>query len=100
MESLKAIIFDIATLLMGIEGKTALPTFLVHDSPREADLGLSLYHKLFRFMAQLESLGDAPPFQYIITTTTEPPNELRVVPFLAATLSGDDDSNRLFRRSL
>lgn len=100
MESLKAITFDVATLLMGIEGKTALPTFLVHDSPREADLGLSLYHKLFRFMARLEALGEAPPFQYIITTTTEPPDELRVAPFLAATLSGDDDNNRLFRRSL
>lgn len=100
MESLKAIVFDIATMLMGIEGKSALPTFLVHDSPREADLGLSLYHKLFRFMARLESLGEAPPFQYIITTTTEPPDELRVAPFLAATLSGDDDEHRLFRRQL
>ena len=100
MESMKAIVFDIATLLMGIEGKGALPTFLVHDSPREADLGLSLYHKLFRFVAQLESLGNTPPFQYIITTTTEPPVELRAPPFLVATLSGDDDSNRLFRRTL
>jgi hypothetical protein len=100
MESLKAIVFDVAALLLSIEGKGVLPAFLVHDSPREADLGLSLYHKLFRFMARLESIGEPPPFQYIITTTTEPPAELGVAPFVVATLSGDDDANRLFRRSL
>lgn len=43
MESLKAIAFDVAALLMTLqlmtlEGRTHLPALLIHDSPREADL--------------------------------------------------------------
>lgn len=100
MESLKAIAFDIAAMLMSIEGRTCLPAFLVHDSPREADLGLSHYHRLFRFMAKLEALGKQPPFQYIITTTTEPPEELRRSPYLVAELNGMKEDQRLLRRAL
>jgi hypothetical protein len=100
MESLKAIVFDIAALLMSIEGKVALPSLLIHDSPREADLALPLYHRLFRFMSDLEALSTAPPFQYIITTTTEPPPELSVAPFLVLPLGGPTDADRLFRRAL
>ena len=40
IESLKVIAFDLATMCMSIEGRTHLPAFLIHDSPREADLGL------------------------------------------------------------
>jgi len=47
MESLKAIAFDLAALLMSIEGHSMLPAFLVHDSPREADLGEAIYHDYF-----------------------------------------------------
>jgi len=47
-----------------------LPAFLVHDSPREADLGEAIYHRLFRLVRSFERLGDDPPFQYIITTTS------------------------------
>jgi hypothetical protein len=100
MESLKAIVFDIAALLMSIEGRVALPSLLIHDSPREADLALPLYHRLFQFMSDLEALATDPPFQYIITTTTEPPVELRAAPFLGLTLGGNADADRLFRRSL
>lgn len=100
MESLKAIAFDIAVLILSIEGQANLPAFLVHDSPREADLGLSHYHRLFRFMAKLEELGTPPPFQYIITTTTAPPDELRAAPYLVAQLDGMDEGQRLVRRAL
>ena len=81
-------------------GRAGVPAFLIHDSPREADLGESIYQRLFRFAESLENLSEQAPFQYIITTTTEPPDELRSPPFLAATLSGDDDEHRLFRRQL
>lgn len=100
MESLKAIAFDVAAMLMAIEGRAQIPAFLIHDSPREADMGISHYHRLFRFMQQLESLGAPPPFQYIVTTTTEPPAELQTAAFVVAQLSGTDELERLLRRTL
>lgn len=100
MESLKAIAFDLAATLMSIEGRTVVPAFVVHDSPREADLGVSIYHKWFRFIASLEKLSAESPFQYIITTTSEPPSELRSSGFVVATLHGAAPTERLLRREL
>jgi ferritin len=100
MESLKAIAFDLAALLMSIEGHSMLPAFLVHDSPREADLGEAIYHRLFRLVCSLERLGDDPPFQYIITTTSRPPDDFCQMPFLVAELQGSKAGERLLRRDL
>jgi hypothetical protein len=71
--SLKVLAFDLAAMCMSMEGSTHIPAFLIHDSPREADLGLSAYHKLFEVVRSLENVGDQPLFQYIVTTTTRPP---------------------------
>ena len=100
IESLKIIAFDLAVICMSIEGKTHIPAFLVHDSPREADLGLSIYHELFHFARNLEQIGDRPLFQYIITTTTRPPDELSQQPWLCETLQGAPAAERLLRRDL
>jgi hypothetical protein len=100
MESLKAIAFDLATLLMSIEGRTMLPAFLVHDSPREADLGEAIYHRLFKLVQSFERLGGDPPFQYIITTTSQPPDEYCQRPFLAAEFQGSKAEDRLLRQDL
>jgi hypothetical protein len=72
---------DLAAMCMSIEGGTHIPAFLVHDSPREADLGLSHYHRLFQLARGLEQFGDQPLFQYIVTTTTRPPDELMQQPW-------------------
>lgn len=69
IDSLKVVAFDLAVLAMSIEGRTRTPGFLLHDSPREADLGLSIYHQLFEFARTLEGYGPEPLFQYILTTT-------------------------------
>lgn len=100
MDSLKALAFDLAAMLMAIEGRAALPALLIHDSPREADLGLSHYHRLFRLVRDFGRLGQPPPFQYIVTTTTEPPRELRTPEFVVAELSGLAERDRLLRRDL
>lgn len=100
MESLKAVAFDVAAMLMSIEGRTSLPSFLVHDSPREADLGLSHYHRLFPLMAKLEALGEAAPFQYIVTTTTSPPDETIESEAVVLRLQGLEPSERLLRKDL
>ena len=84
--------FDVATLLLAVEGAAKLPAFLLHDSPREADLGQSIYDRLFRFMNSLENKAH---FQYIVTTTTEPPDDLRREPWLRGTLRGGPARDRL-----
>jgi hypothetical protein len=100
MDSLTAIVFDLAAMLMAVEGLARLPALFIHDSPREADLGRLLYHKLFRLVAKLEELGTVPPFQYVVTTTTEPPLELQTPKFLVARLVGEGDERRFLRRSV
>ena len=92
IDSLKVVAFDIAALLLAVEGAAHLPTFLLHDSPREADLGQSIYDRLFRF---IQSLENKAYFQYIVTTTTEPPSDLRREPWLRATLRGGPAQDRL-----
>lgn len=92
IDSLKIVAFDIAALLLAVEGAAHLPTFLLHDSPREADLGQSIYDRLFRFIQGLENQAH---FQYIVTTTTEPPSDLRREPWLRATLRGGPAQDRL-----
>ena len=100
MEALKVVAFDLATMLMSIEGRTKMPALLIHDSPREADLGESLFHGIFTVAADLENIGKKKlaPFQYIITTTSAPPVELedRVV----LRLSSAKPEDRLLRRAL
>ena len=100
IDSLKVIAFDLSALCMSIEGTTFLPAFLVHDSPREADLGLSADHRLFQFARSLEAVGGQPLFQYIITTTTSPPEEFRTSPWLRLKVEGSPAEERLLRRDL
>lgn len=100
IDSLKVVAFDLAALCLSMEGKTQVPAFLVHDSPREADLGISLYERLFHFVHDLEGVTESPAFQYIITTTTRPPKTLAKKPWLTMTLSGSPASERLLKRDL
>jgi hypothetical protein len=100
IDSLKVIVFDLAVLCMSMEGRTNIPAFLVHDSPREADLGLSIYHQIFYLMQELEKVGEQPLFQYIVTTTTRPPDELQKEPWLRDTLGGAPADARFLRRDL
>jgi hypothetical protein len=98
--SLNVVAFDIAVLAMAIEGKTSHPGFLVHDSPREADLGGSIYAGLFELAKKLEGFGPVPLFQYIVTTTTEPPSEFRSPPWLRLKLRAAPVEERLLKADL
>jgi hypothetical protein len=100
IDSLKVLAFDLAVLCLSIEGATRVPAFLIHDSPREADLGLSIYHRLFLLVTEIEGLDGPPQFQYIVTTTTRPPEDLAVEPWLRLTLRGSPGTERLLRRDL
>ena len=100
IESLKIIALDLATLMLSIEDRALSPEFLIHDSPREADLGMSLYSRIFGLSRKLEEAGEAPLFQYIITTTTQPPEEYKREPWLRLTLHGSPADERLLRCDL
>jgi hypothetical protein len=100
IDSLKVLAFDLAAMCLSIEGETRVPAFLLHDSPREADLGLSIYHELFRFVRELEELTGQPMFQYILTTTTEPPDAFKTDPSLRLVIRGAPAEERLLRADL
>ena len=101
VESLSFLLMDITSMLAASRGIGYPPGFLVHDSPREADLDIGPYHSLFTEMATLtkENGGkDSAPFQYIITTTTEPPAELNDL--IRLSLAAYPEEMMLFRQRL
>lgn len=100
IDSLKILAFDLAAMCRSIEGETRVPALLIHDSPREADLGLSIYHELFRLVRDLEGTADQPPFQYIVTTTTEPPEAFKADPRLRLIIRGEPAADRLIKMDL
>lgn len=90
---------DLACLSAGICGLGHFPRFVIHDSPREADLESHIYARLFEFIVELERSFDdqQPSFQYIITTTTPPPPELATAPFLRLMLDARELNSMLLR---
>jgi hypothetical protein len=99
IDSLKAVAFDLSAIILAIEGRARQPSFLVHDSPREADLGQSIYNRLFELALWLEERA-GPLFQYIITTTTAPPEKFQQAPYLALRLHGAPADQRLLKTDL
>lgn len=96
LDSLKIVAFDLAALHLATEGKATLPPFLIHDSPREADLDAMLYGGLFEMIAKWEKDSGSPCFQYIVTTTTAPPPDLRGDDFVMLKMSSTPAEERLF----
>lgn len=79
-EMLAILLSDLALAILGAARKATHPGLVIHDSPREADLGPHAYrHYLSSIHTVLDSLAcDAgTPLQYIVTTTTPPPKHLQ-----------------------
>lgn len=100
LDSLKIVAFDLAALHMAIEEKAELPAFLIHDSPREADLDGQLYARLFSLVHEWEGNVGIPRFQYIVTTTTAPPPELQDDNHVRLRMSSTPAEQRLFGRDI
>lgn len=96
LDSWRIVAFDLAVLHMAIEGKAHLPPFLLHDSPREADLDQRLYDRLFHLLGGWERAGKSPCFQYIVTTTTAPPDTVRNDPAVILEMRSTPAEKRLF----
>jgi len=99
--TLKILILDLAALLSASRGANYHPGFLIHDSPREADLTAFLYHQIFEVARSEESQGESSSFQYIITTTEPPPPKLEKEPWLVhPAFSSADKELRFLRENL
>lgn len=100
-ETLSILLADIAVLLMGSLGAASHPGILIHDSPREADLGGHIYRRLLLSVSEVASelaVDDTVPFQQIVTTTTPPPPTLKKRATTCLKLGGEE--GQLFRRQL
>ncbi len=101
--TLKVLAFDLAAVLASIEGHGAFPRFLVHDGPREADMAPDVYERIFLLAQELEKcFKGEPAFQYIVTTTTTPPEKFveQDAPWLRLQLSGLPAKERFLRHDL
>jgi uncharacterized protein YydD (DUF2326 family) len=90
-QTLTILIADLALLITGATRGAKHPCFLIHDSPREADLGINIYRHFIntadRLCDELKS-GPEVPFQYIITTTTPPTDPSKSEPVAILKLGG------------
>ena len=94
--------FDISCLAASVYGLSQHPRFLMHDSPREGDMEGPLFRRLFEIVHELETQFNDPntvSFQYIVTTTSEPPDQLANpnTPFVVETLDATTEDGRLLR---
>jgi hypothetical protein len=91
--------FDLACLLESGADPSCALGFLCHDSPREADMEASIYHRLFRSVRDDEprSPKTGASFQYIVTTTSPPPKDVGS-PFVVLTLSARKPDQLLLGR--
>jgi len=85
---------DIACLLDGASEHSFHPGFLLHDSPREAEMSEALFWALLRHVS---SQAEAS-FQYVVTTSTQPDTEFN--PFVRLDLASDSDDGLLLRRRI
>ncbi|MGC3579952.1 chromosome partitioning protein ParA [Pseudomonas aeruginosa] len=85
---------DIACLLDSSTAQSFHPGFLLHDSPREAEMSEAI---LWSLLAHVASSG-SDSFQYIVTTSTEPTEVFKT--FERLRLSSDSEDGLLLRRRL
>lgn len=104
VETLAVLLADLSSLIYTAQNQgSKLPGFLLHDSPREADLGKRIYWSYLKFVGSLQSAFpslDKCPFQYILTTTTEPPKNLQTDDWIRLRLDASKTEGLLFRKNI
>jgi chromosome segregation ATPase len=102
MQTLSILIADVSCMLFRVLGHGHLPGLLVHDSPREADLDPRIYESFQLFLASLNDACGGQcscPFQYIMTTTTPPPEAVQDR-FVRDTLDARSENEMLLRKNV
>lgn len=97
--ALSSLTFDLSALIAALNGIGNHPCFLIHDSPRESDMEQSLYRPVFQLARNLEK-ASGNSFQYIITTTEAPPQDMSAAPYLCLSLDGTTPEGKLFKEDL
>jgi hypothetical protein len=103
IDTLSILLADICCQIYNSVSENAcLPGFLMHDSPREADLGLHIYGSFIQFVASISKHFNNIdcPFQYILTTTTPPPKELQGNDMVKLNLNAAITNDLLLRRNI
>ncbi len=98
---LEVLLGDLVCLLDSSDPASAFPGLLIHDCPREADMGPHPYREYLRLVETIDrdAFGNDAPFQYIITTTTTPPPEsMRIKPYLIETFDPSHEDGLLFKK--
>lgn len=85
---------DLACLLDSPSPGSRHPGFLLHDSPREAEMSEALFWALMA----VPSAEPSPGFQYVVTTSTRVPK--RFEPYVRLELSGNDDAGLLLKQKI
>lgn len=98
---LRTILGDIACMLASPDTDGTHPGLLIHDSPRQADMSRVWYERLLNEAAAIteaEGGQDNAGFQYIVTTTTTPPDALE--PYVRKRFASIPPEKLLFRKRL
>lgn len=90
---LETLIGDVVCLIDSRNPQSFHPGFLLHDSPREAELSEPVFWKYLAAVAEQQEA-----VQYIVTTSTDVPDEHKG--YLRLELSNDKDEAMLFRTRL
>jgi hypothetical protein len=98
LTTLKILLFDLAALLASARQSENHPGFLIHDSPREADLTAAIYRRIFDIPKVEEFSETEAPVQYVITTTEPPPEHLKLKPWLVHPAFSSTEKERRFLR--
>jgi hypothetical protein len=101
---LEVLLGDIVCLLDSATSEVSChPGFLVHDCPREADMSERLYREFFLVASEAAAqLGEdgAVPFQFIVTTTSPPPEEVQGDRYVVLELEPGAEEKLLFKCEL
>ncbi|WP_096697949.1 hypothetical protein [Polaromonas sp. AER18D-145] len=101
---LEVLLGDVTCLLDAATSTGSIhPGFLVHDCPREADMSAVLYRNFLMMASEADEQlanGGNVPFQYIVTTTSAPPVELRGARHVVLELLPGSEEHLLFKRAL
>lgn len=85
---------DIACLLDSSSEQSFHPGFLLHDSPREAEMSEDLFWALLKHASSQTEVN----FQYVVTTSTQPDTAFNQ--FVRLDLASDSDDGLLLRRRI
>ena len=97
LTALGVLAFDLAALRLAIADRAHLPGLWIHDAPRDGGPGPGSYDAYLDALLELQHQAQQA-FQFILTTTDEPPASLQncLVPDLE--LGSGDDQDLLLRR--